>query len=53
MCRAQKQLTFFCKSLSIFDWLSDGNPEIDTGLSMLSVRKMGCLVRPECPHFVP
>ena len=33
MCRAQKLFAYFCKSLSIFDWLSDGNPENDTGLS--------------------
>ena len=50
MSRAQKQFAYFRKSLSIFDWLSDENPEIDTGLSD---GKMGCLGRPKCPYFVP
>ena len=48
MRRAQKQFAYFCKSSSIFDWLSVG--EIDTGLSY---GKIGCLRRSECPYFVP
>ena len=44
---AQKQFTYFRKLLSIFDWLSDKNPENDTGLSG---GKMGCLER---SYFVP
>ena len=30
---AQEQFAYFCKYLSIFDWLFDGKPEIDTKLS--------------------
>ena len=48
---AQKQFGYFCKSLSIFDWLSNRNPEIDTGLSVNV--KMCCLWRPERPYFMP
>ena len=50
MRHAQKQFANFCKSLSIFDYLSNKNPEIDTGLSD---GKMGCLGCLECPYFVP
>ena len=41
-------LVYFGKSLSIFDWLSDGNPENDIGLSD---SKMGGLGHPELPLF--
>ena len=44
-----QQCTYFCYFF-MFDWLSDGNPENDIGLSG---DKMGCLGRPECPYFMP
>ena len=31
---AQKQFKYFCKYLSILNWLSDRNPENDTGLTV-------------------
>ena len=46
----QKQCTYFCKSVLIFDWLSHWNPDNDIGLSD---GKMGCLGRLECPISCP
>ena len=44
MRRAEKQFAYFCfVFLSIFVWLSNGDPEIDT---RLSDNKMGCLGMP-------